>query len=458
MPILSLPDEALVEILKIVIYSRAEDMDKFKPLPGGPKPRGPLFNPLPILFSQVSTFFRRLVYRTPGLWAILEDATFMKPLFLKLHLDISGECLLDIFCVTENIVNKYKSAIKPLLPHAHRWRSLRLDFYEAETAHLRSTCRALRALEVPKLETIDMWHVYYRMTYDVPIVFRGGCPSLTAIRMFSIIACLPYNSSTVTSMFLGNVPCDAHITTSYTDLIDILAEMPNLERIEFQGHVFDVEPPLTLEAVHLPKLKTLEVDLTVMGGDEDVREGGPPQRYLTTILKTFMHAPLTHLYLFSEQFYLRGVILGLRKKEIVFSHVETLHWGFEGSMSFADSVAFAEAFPALKDLVLANIWPNIICALGSKSKALWRHLHKVQLPSSCLFRALQLVNARIRAGLPLKCVQITGRIKFKDSRDGGREDEEETGDQDMEDDDDSKNEDAVGIIMWMKKHVETLIL
>ncbi|KAF7976055.1 hypothetical protein HWV62_7591, partial [Athelia sp. TMB] len=347
-----------------------------------------------------------------------------KPSHLYLHLDLSRNCLLDILIEDPDAGEKF-SLLMPLLAHVDRWRQLRFGGYSRKD--LRPILAAFKNLRLKKLETV---HLFCQESQDEAQdedpeggfhsedsdeenftsgrmqLFRGGTPCLKELDIRSITA-LPNTLNHLTHLNLHN-DAFARALWSYSEFTHILRRLESLIHLSMVGPIVSLEAVTAQRTNITPNLRSLK--FTTEEDENQFREyeEGEGDPYFVAILALFTNTQVSRLYFLQPpSSSLPPILDGMRLGGLRFHHVTELYWGIDFGRR-DDAVIFIRAFPAIQRFYLMDTGSNILNTLikSSSAKKLWRYMHTIHLDDPNLPKARQLVESRIKAGWPLRCLRM----------------------------------------------------
>lgn len=389
---LSLPDETLLHIFKIVINDGAR---------ASWTQRQPVPVPVTLVLSQIASFARTLVQNAPLLWTTIDDAVLQHPAFLRLYIHKSRQCLLDIYAVTWD--DEKHPRVMPLLAHVDRWHVFHLTTTSMEDYRLFAA--SFTSLRLPKLEDLDISCYDNDEPSDDPTVriFTGGTPALKQLELYNI-SCFPSTCSAITHLNLQNMPFQSALF-SYSEFVRMLSSMPSLAYLCLIGNVVSKPNAVGAQVIDLPRLKSFKL---IMEDEDDYEEQVQEGLYDATLLPLFTSTQLKRLYLHPAPSALEPILDGMRRRRLQFPHVTKLYWGMEIDDE-DDALDFIQSFPAVESLVFADIsGATIIEALIASPDGhdLWRNMHTVDFRRDDVPLARRLVQSRINVGRPLVCVRL----------------------------------------------------
>jgi hypothetical protein len=181
-PIYVLPAETLAEVFRAGHRKSSRGRD----------------NMFPVLVSHVSRRFRHIATHQTTLWAYIKVSSSLSAMkWLDVHLARSGACFLDVSISIGDLRNAYNDLdlqylLEKLTPHFGRLHRLSIDSFHV--THMYSMLSALRDVQVPVLERIEI-NMRYEEDDDYKHinVFADGAPLLSHVnlRFWSLVALQP---------------------------------------------------------------------------------------------------------------------------------------------------------------------------------------------------------------------------------------------------------------------------
>lgn len=234
-PLYSLPNELIVEILKTTVHT-------------------PTFNAVEIALSHISAHLRHITLNTPSLWTSI---TIHHSCLARTaaYLARSETCPLDLVICLDKTFNFIGPIFELLYPHVARWRFLHL-IAECRTSVYHATLY-LTSITVPILETLRVTvvdTVHSNAINSLPSnIFSGGAPSLLEVHMEDIPVqqCLPPMAS------VKHLKLVSPRTTKLRGYHSVFSTLQCLTHLEIHNHIthtFDTDPHVTL-----PSLLSLKI-------------------------------------------------------------------------------------------------------------------------------------------------------------------------------------------------------
>ncbi|KAJ6468395.1 hypothetical protein C8R45DRAFT_469004 [Mycena sanguinolenta] len=375
----------------------------------GPK----AMHPFEILISQVSHGLREIANRTPLLWTAINIVVKMRPhnfsrkvlewklARVRAYLDRSASCM---FTTSFDIVGPFQ--IDQLLylvsEHAARWLRLSISIKNPPAATL-EIWQALHSISAPALEHVSIWlsrpsmgghHLvtdYGTATDCTPLIFRGGTPSLTFVRLSGMaLGCLQPPLGRVETLHLSSYPL------GYASFRTMLDSIPNLINLSLH-RMRIINRPTDSTPILLPQLRALRVCGTLE--DETAYQHRILRMLRVPVLESLV---LKDLETFEEQ---------------VFPTVHTLT--LYGCPFSADEMhRMLRAFPALTTFRLDESLPDVLDLLAApdrgSSKPPWPKLQTLAvtgMESADVELVCDLISERRTLGTPLARVFLDRRSR-----------------------------------------------
>ncbi|KAJ7733424.1 hypothetical protein DFH07DRAFT_135689 [Mycena maculata] len=354
-PIFKLPNEILSHIFMICQRT--------------PGPRA-MHVPFEVLASHVSTMWREVSIGTPLLWTAIVIKVRPRQLLAKkvlewklertrVYLSRTSTCP---FTASFDIVGPFQvdQILDLISAHADRWLRLSVSIKNPPAATL-EIWQALHSLYAPALEHVSIWltrlsnsmgeHHHHSDTDCMPLIFRGGAPSLKFVRVSGMaLGCLQPPLGLVETLHLSGYPL------SYASFRTMLDGIPNLLNLSLHRmHI--TNRPADCAPIVLPNLRALRV----CGNLDD--ETTLPHRIFRVFRAPLLESlVLKDLDAFDEQ---------------VFPTVHTLSL-YTCPFSAGEMFRMLRAFPALTTFRLDESLPDILDLLGmphgASGKPPWPHL------------------------------------------------------------------------------------
>ena len=174
------------------------------------------------------------------------------------------------------------------------------------------------------------------------------------------------------------------------------------------GPIVSLHSVISQTANIMPNLRSVKINTEEDEDEYREYEEGEGDPYFVAILALFAYTQINRLYFLQPPASsLPPMLDGMGVGGLRFHHVTELYWGIDVE-SRDDAVVLIRAFPALQCFYLMDTGSNIVNALikSSSAKKLWRHMHTIHLDDPNLPKARRLVEGRIKAGWPLRCLRM----------------------------------------------------